>query len=402
VALKVVLAKCRLGREVLVLPTEKAYGRISAKNLLASTAVPAFATSHMDGFAVKAFDLLTATEARPVSLEIKGEVRLGLSAKLTIRRGEAALVATGARIPAGTDTVIPAENTHRSGTKLFVNFRPERGSFVFRTGKDVRKGELVLSEGQVIRAQDIGLLLSLGLTTVSVWARPRVSVIATGGELTRKARPKPGLVRDSHSSVFLRLVEALACEPVDLGLVKDDPKEVAKIVRRGLAHSDFVLTLGGTSAGKRDFVGDAIKVLHPDVVFHGIKMDRGRVTGVAVVRGKPILMMPGPIQGAMNAFILFGVPIINALTGRVDVGLEVSCRFDKAWVARRRFPNFRKVVYVKLWKGDEMVAEPLAGETESVKVLSDADGFIIVPESVTRIEKGSMVQVQLLPGFSFT
>jgi molybdenum cofactor synthesis domain-containing protein len=355
----------------------------------------------MDGFAVKAFDLLTATEARPVSLEIKGEVKLGLSSKLTIRHGEAALVATGARVPAGADSVIPAELAHRSGTMLFVNFRPERGSYVFRTGKDVRKGELVLSKGKVIRAQDIGLLLSLGPTRVSVWARPRVSVVATGGELTRKDRPKPGLVRESHSTVFLRLVEALGCEPVDLGIARDDQKTVARIVKRGLAESDLVLTLGGTSAGKRDVVGDAIKALHPEVLFHGIKMDRGRVTGVAAVKGKPIVMMPGPIQGAMNAFILFGVPIINALSGRLDVGLEVSCRFDKAWEARRRFPHFRKVVYVKLWKGDEMVAEPLAGETESVKVLSDADGFMIVPESVTRIAKGSMVKVQLLPGFSF-
>jgi molybdopterin molybdotransferase len=130
-------------------------------------------------------------------------------------------------------------------------------------------------------------------------------------------------------------------------------------------------------------------------------MDRGRVTGIAVVGGKPVLMMPGPIQGAMNAFVLFGVQIIDLMSRSGSRLLEVDTWMGESWEARKRFPDFAKVVYVKLRSGQETVAEPLSGETESIKVLSEADGYVLVPENVTRMEKGSAVRVRLLPGFSF-
>jgi molybdopterin molybdotransferase len=388
------------GTRVETIQTKDALGRISAADVVSPSAVPPYPTSHMDGFAVRSEDIVGATQIAPVTLRLSGEVVLGAENRRSMGRGQAFRVATGSRVPLGADTVVPVELAVADGSMLRVTSAQESGRWVYRSGADVRKGERVLGKGQVVRAQQVGLMLGLGLTRVRVRQRPKVAVIATGSELTDASSPRQGKIRNSHSPYFFSLVQALGAVPVDLGIVKDDVHKVARTIRMGLRRSDFVITLGGTSVGRADVVGEAILSLKPDLMFHGIKMDRGRVAGVAVVGGKPILMMPGPIQGAMNAFGIFAVQIIGLLEGSMGRGLELRCRLGESWEARKRFPGFTKVVYVKLDSGLE-VAEPLSGETESFKVLSEAAGYVVVPESVTHLDKGSVVVVKLLPGFSF-
>ena len=382
-------------------PTSDSFGRVSAADLTAPRAVPPFDISHMDGFAVRSDDIHDATEAVPASLKITGESRLGAATRVASRQGGAVRVATGSRVPAGADTVVPIEHAKVEGGKIWVTSSQESGRWVYKTGADVGKRERVLAKGQVIRAQQVGLLLGLGLTRVRVRKRPKVAVIATGSELTDASAPKRGKIRNSHSPYFVSLIRALGAVPVDMGIARDELGEVGRTIRRALARSDFVLTLGGTSVGRADVVVEAISSMGPDLMLHGLRMDRGRVAGIAVVGGKPVLMLPGPIQGAMNAFALFGVRLIDLMSGRDGGRQEVPCTLGTSWEARKRFAEFTKVVYVRVHAGEGMVAEPIAGETESIKVLCDADGYIVVPEAVTQIEKGSVVQVRLLPGFSF-
>ena len=207
-------------------------------------------------------------------------------------------------------------------------------------------------------------------------------------------------MRESHSHIFLRLIEAQGSVAVDGGVVEDELKALTGALRKALESSDFVITLGGTSAGGKDLIVDAVASLRPNTLVHGIKLDRGRVTGIASGDSKPILMMPGPIQAAMNAFLVLGIPIIDMLSGREERDGEFVCTLGGNWKARKRFSDFRKVVYVKLRTGDETVAEPLLAETESMRILTDADAYIVVPESVTRLSPGSRVKVRLIPGFS--
>ena len=225
--------------------------------------------------------------------------------------------------------------------------------------------------------------------------------MATGNELTPASKPRKGKTVESHSQIFLHLTEALGCVAIDVGIARDDPKNLQASLVRALAKSDFVVTLGGTSAGKRDLVVGAVSGLQPEVLVHGLRLDRGRVTGLASVRGKPVLMLPGPIQAAANAFLIVGIPIIGALSGSNQAGLLVPCVLGTNWVARERFSDFRKVVYVKLKAGAQAVAEPISGETESMKLLTDADGYFVVPGNVKKMETGSRVVVTLVPGFSF-
>jgi molybdopterin molybdotransferase len=377
------------------------YGRISAEDVLAPADVPPLATSHMDGFAVISKDVQRATESAPVSLAIVGEAGPGERAAKPLRTGKAIRIATGAVLPKGADAVVPIESAEVVGRKVRVRLAVAPGSCVFGAGEDVRKGAVVLSKGRAIRAQDIGMMIALGFAKVRVRKKPKVTVIATGNELTASSRPKKGQVRESHSPVLLRLCASWGCAPIDGGIVGDDPALLTKSIKRALATSDFVVTLGGTSAGKRDYVIGSVQGLGPAVLFHGIKLDRGRVTGIAVVKGTPILMLPGPIQAAMNAFLVLGSPIIGLLSGNQKVGLELPCKVSRDWDSRKRFADFRKVVYVKLRYGREVIAEPILAETESMKLLADADGYLVVPEDVRHISKGSPVTVNLIPGFSY-
>lgn len=383
-------------------PTRDSYGRVAANGVASPVAVPRFDVSHMDGFAVVSMDLKGATEARPAALKVVEEVNLGSRMSPAIRSGQAARVFTGSVIPPGADTVLPLEKTEQRGDEILTTTAPRRGSFVYARGTDIRRGEILLKQGQVINAQTIGTLLSVGVRSVRVWPRPRVSLLATGSELTDDPTPRQGKVFNSHSPYFLTLLRALGCVPIDTGIAMDDPAEVSASLRKAIRESDFVLTLGGTSVGRADVVGEAVSSLDPEIFVHGIKMDRGRVAGIAVIGGKPVLMMPGPIQGAMNAFVLLGTEVIAWLSGKSTLGLGVDCTLDGAWKARRRFMDFRKVLYVKMVTGTRSIARPLVGDTESISVLSNADGYVVVPERVTHIATGAKVRVQLLPGFSFT
>jgi molybdopterin molybdotransferase len=384
-----------------MIQSRSSYGRISAENVLAPDDVPPFPTSHWDGYAVMAEDLNRANDSNPVTLSVTGSSLPGARTRLAIRHGEAVQVATGAPLPSGADSVVPVESVQRSGSRLTVRQPSPAGSHVYRAGEDVKKGEAVLRKGQAIRAQDVGLLVSLGLRRVKVWQRPKVSVLATGSELTMESRPKAGKVFNSHSPLFLSLIEELGCVGVDEGIARDDVDDISKKIERAMARSDLVLTLGGTSIGRHDYVSSAVASLRPELMIHGIKMDRGRVTGISVARGNPVLMMPGPVQGAMNAFLLLALPIIEVLSGTEGKATELPCTFSEAWEARGKYPDFRKVVYVKLEGGPELSVRPLGAETESMKILADADGYAVIPESVTRVDAGSRVMVRLLPGFSF-
>ena len=389
-------------RGVEVLDSRSAYGRVSAEDVRSPTDLPPYTVSRMDGFALRSEDIEGATAKKPVRLTIAGEVEMGKRASTKTKRGEAWRVSTGSFTPDGADAVAPVEDVAARGSKLSVSNPLEKGSFLFSAGEDVKKGSLVVRKGERLRAQDVGLAISLGIRSVKVFARPRVAVLATGNELTDSRDDTPGKTRNSHGPIFILIAKALGCEVVDLGIARDRRGEILEKLRRGLRSADVVLTTGGTSAGELDLVVDVVRRLKPGLVHHGIRMDRGRVAGLAVVRGKPIVMLPGPIQGALNAFILLALPILEKISGGGVGVARVRAKLTRRWEARRRFPNFTKVVYLRLISGrGGLAAEPLLGETESMSLISKSDAVAVVPEEVRSMEAGHEVEAILLPGTSY-
>ncbi len=381
----------------------KAFGRVSAADVFCPSDVPPYATSHMDGFAIRAKDSTGASGARPAMFEVVGTLEVGERKKRRVSEGEAVRVATGSFLPEGADSVVQVEETRVRAGRMSIRHPVSAGSFVFAAGGNVRKGRVVLREGASIKAQDVGQLITLGIQEVRVYRRPRVSILATGNELTNSPHASARKIKNSHATVFLLMARTLGCEVVDLGIAPDKVGVVLSKLRRGIGTAELVMTTGGTSVGRLDLADKVIRRLKPQVLHHGIRMDRGRVAGLAVVGGKGIIMMPGPIQGAMNAFFLLGLPMIKKLSGRDELGTSVVARLTRRWEARRRFPTFTKVVYLKVHSTKKgAAAEPLLAETESMSLLTDSNAYMVVPEEVRTLEAGHEVEARLLPGFSFS
>jgi molybdopterin molybdotransferase len=397
-ALKEVMAAMKPMPRRLRIPSPLGLGRVLVGDVVARSDSPESSLSHMDGFAVRAADL--SGKKRSARLRLVGEADPETGGSTKVGRGEAVRVSTGARIPRGADSVVPVEEAKESGGWIKVRSTVERGAFVYRAGADFRKGEVLLRGGSRLRAQDIGLLLTLGVYEVEVREIPSVAILATGSELYDLGDLHDGKVLNTHGPVFANMVKAAGCIPLDLGVTPDDSKELAARIRTALEQADAVLTLGGTSVGRRDLVAEAVKGLGPEVFYHGLSMDRGRVSGVAVVKGKAIVLLPGPIQGAMNAFLLLAIPLIDKIRGGGRSPITVRAKLAKEWRARPRFRSFTKVVYVRLQGEGLQTAVPLAGETESVGVLTEASGYVVVPGRIARLRRGAAVGVNLLPGLS--
>jgi len=315
--------------------------------------------------------------------------------KGTVSKGQVVRVSTGSRVPTGADAVVPLEHAKETVGMVIVDGVFEQGSFVYAAGSDFRKGETLLRSGSKLRAQDVALLLTLGFKEVNAIAVPKVGIVATGSELHDLGDDSPKKILNTHGPMVAILTKAVGCEPQDLGVVPDRKDVLSRRLEDALEGNDMLLTLGGTSVGRRDLVATVVASMKPEVMIHGLKMDRGRVSGVAVVKGKPIVMLPGPVQAAMNAFLMLAVPIMAKIRGGESKAPYVSAKLVKPWKARPKFSSFTKVLYVRLTDGG---AEPLTGDTESITILTEASGYVVVPERVSEMSRGTVVDVNLFPG----
>jgi molybdopterin molybdotransferase len=209
---------------------------------------------------------------------------------------------------------------------------------------------------------------------------------------------------NTNSHIITCIIEEIGGVPLDLGVTPDEPETLKKKIKNALIKSDIIITIGGSSVGKQDIVETTINSFgKPGVLNHGIKLDRGRVTGLAAINSKPIIISPGPVQGTLNAFIVFVRPLIRIYLGlskRSD--LTILATVTENWHARHKFLNFTNIVYVKVFKyRGEFFATPVIGETQSISLLVNSNGYIIISEDIIHINKGEKVEVNLLPGFSY-
>ena len=392
------LTKSELSVEAI--KAKDSYGRVACDDVASPVNVPDKERSHMDGYAVSTADLTGASLSSPKALSLVTSVdpTVGLSQSETIA------ISTGGELPAGADAVVPVEDTEKIGDSVRFSKPVGKGEFCFPIGVDVRKGAVVIRSSTAVRVQDVGMLALLGIRELRVYKRPKVAIIATGDELVDAFEANdPSKVRESHSPIFENLITEMGGVVSIRKIVGDNIDDIVEAIDRALRQSNLLLTLGGTSLGKADLVEQALaNVSKESKIIHGIRMDRGRVAGIAAVNGKPVVMLPGPVQGAMNAFVLLALPLLSRMIGGVEVGCYLSASLSRDWKARDKFKDFTKVLYVRLEReGDEYLANAIVGETESISVLTDSNGFVVVPEQIAELHQGEKVAVRLLPGFSY-
>jgi len=408
VSLKVALRTLQRAVEVSprrqLVPLGQAYRRVLFEDIVSSYDIPLRDSAHMDGFAVRSSDIAGATERHPVELvHVRGSP-LGVVPKKTVKPDEAQTILTGGFMPQGADAVVQVERTTSSGRRVVFTRPASKGEFVYSAGRDVRKGEAVLPKGRAVRGSDMVLMGSLHLARVPVCAKPRVAVVPTGNELTEDIRDdRPGKVVETHSFLLSRLIDGAGGVSVQMPIARDDLEDMTTCIRGALKAADIVLTLAGSSVGESDLTENAIDALgKPGVLVHGMKVHRGRVMGFGAVDGKAVIILPGPIQGAANAFFTMAYPLIRSFLGRgFEQPMSIPAKMGNDWGAGDRYPDFSKVVYVKLdLSGPDVTVNASVGETEKMTFLTQNDGYILVDEDTTELRKGDHVTVHLSPGLS--
>jgi len=380
-------------------PLLKAVGWVLAEDVVSPIDVPPFHRSTVDGYAVKAEDTFGAEEDNPAALKLMGHVDVGEVSSLTVEKGCAVEIVTGAPLPSDADAVVMVENTTEKEEKIFVYKPVVKDENVMKMGSDIRKGETVLKRGTALSSRELGVLAALGFTRVKAFKRPKVAIISTGAEIVTPGKPLPlGKIYDINTYTITAAVLESGGEPIGFGVVQDDDVESLKAtLKKAIDVADVVITSGGVSVGPKDVVPKIINELgKPGLVVHGVSIKPGKPVAVTIVDNKPIFSLPGHPTSSLLTFHLLVRRILFRMAGKK----EKPHATVKAVTAEKLFParGRRTFITVTLSRDDagRWVASPVpTGQSGAITTLAKADGYVELRETQQFLEAGSEVTVFL-------
>ncbi|HET9733251.1 MAG TPA: gephyrin-like molybdotransferase Glp [Acidimicrobiales bacterium] len=297
-----------------------ALGLVAAEEVRASDAVPPFANTAMDGFAVRSAD----TAQAPVVLRVTGTVAAGsVTPVAPVGAGEAVRIMTGAPMPEGADAVVMVERTSPAGEgRVRIEAAAAPGDHVRPAGDDLRPGTVLVEPGTVLTPGHLGVLASAGVARISAVPRPRVGVLSTGDELVDvdDAGPlRPGAIRDSNRHTLLALLQWGGYDGVDLGLAPDDEDLIASRLSRGLADCDAVLTSGGVSVGDFDYMKAVLdRLTAGSMRWMQVAIRPAKPFAFGAVGDKPVFGLPGNPVSSMVSFAVLAAPGLRSLAGHTQ------------------------------------------------------------------------------------
>jgi len=300
--------------QITPLETEKvsvfqALNRVTPEDHIAPWDIPPADNSAMDGFAFS-HAALSSDRLRVTGFLPAGEVR-----SIPVPPGEAVRIMTGAPVPLGCDTVVPIEDVEEDGEWIRLTSTVKAGSHVRERGEDIRKGNVVIPAGALLRPQEIGMLSAMGSTSLAIHRRARVAILATGDELLEPgSTPAPGKIINSNSYSLAAQVLDAGGDPVLLGIAPDTLDATCDKIRSGL-NADILVITGGVSVVDRAFVKKAIEQLGGRVTFWKVNMKPGKPLAFAMLNGKPVFALPGNPVAAMVSFELFVRPSLLKAMG---------------------------------------------------------------------------------------
>ena len=380
----------------LELPLTDAYGCVAAAEITSSVSLPAFASSAMDGFAVRAADVAEASPDRPIELKIVGRAMIGSRPDATVGSGEAVAIATGAPIPAGADAIVPIENAEVVDGELVRLFEaPAEGRHVRPRGEDVSEGDLLVPKGKRLGAPELGLLSNAGVPHPMVHPRPRVVVLSTGDELVAPTTaPDFGQVHDSNAYTLFGALREAGAIPIMAGIVRDDVEQLRDAVFSYDVQADAFVSSGGVSVGERDVVKAAF-FQRGDVGFYRVAMQPGMPQGFGFVEGKPFFGLPGNPVSVFVSFEVFVRPAILKMMGRAQLRRpEITASLTADLEGPAGKTQFARV---EVARGDDgWTATPTGGRGSNlISTVARANGLAVVPPGIRVARAGSDVRVML-------
>ncbi|MHC4944558.1 MAG: molybdopterin molybdotransferase MoeA [Planctomycetota bacterium] len=377
-----------------VRPIDQCLGFYLAEEIAAPEPLPSFDSSAMDGFAVLAADVAGASKEIPVTLAVQGEVRPGQQSLPVLQPGEAFRIFTGAPVPETAEAVIMKEYVEDLGEEIRVKRAAVPGEHIRRRGREFEEGAIVFDQGRVVSPSVIGTLAALGRMEAKVFQKPNVAILVTGDELVPPdASILPGQVRDANSHSLAAALGAMGIRCSTVLRARDDEDEVLNRFRQALSSADVVLSVGGVSVGKYDFVKAALKRLDVEEIFWRVAMKPGKPNYFGKKGDKLLFGLPGNTVSSMVSFYLLVRPALQMMQGRSD--WEVSLR-----KARLQEGLFKKDARLEWVRGRISVDErldcrvlPLKRGSHMLGNLAWADCLICFPKEEESLARDQLVEV---------
>ena len=379
---KEILKGLSLAGGKLQLPLHKALGFWIASPIHAPMQVPSFDNSGMDGYAF-------AWEDGGDSRQLAQVVQAGTFPDFTLQPGTAVRIFTGAPVPKGADTIVQQEWVRVEGDRIFFDLvKLTQGMNLRRAGSQCEQGQLILQEGTRITPGTLGLLASLGVEEVSVFAAPLVSIILTGDEVVEVGQAlQPGQIYNANGPALLGYLSQLGIAAVKVYKVKDDPNEVNRVIGEALASSDVLLLTGGISVGDFDFVKEGLAENEVKTLFYKVKQKPGKPLLAGIKGTQLVFALPGNPASVLTCFMQYVKPSLGQWMGN-----------PAAWEQAKSYPlatNWEKQVKLTVFLKARLgagVVEVLPGQ-ESFNLLSfgSADGLIEIREDQQALKEGALV-----------
>ena len=308
---------------------------VLAEDVIASIDMPPFDQSAMDGFAVN------MVEEDHYSLI--GEIKAGDKSEFNLKPGEAVRIFTGAMVPNGANTVIKQEIVSLLDRSIKINEAITIGQNIRPAGEQIKKGETALKKGTYLNPGAIGHIATLGVASIRVYRKPKISIIVTGSELSEPGNPlEVGKIYESNSYT-LQAALSKSGYVSEICTVKDDYKATLAIINEAISSSDVVIVSGGISVGDYDFVGDALSELNVTTDFYKVKQKPGKPLFFGHKEDKTIFALPGNPAALLTCFYVYVLPALNIMMGKsASVGEEIELVLNDAYSKTATMTHFLK------------------------------------------------------------
>lgn len=367
-------------------------GRVLAQNIISNINVPSHTNSAMDGFAIQQVDLLDSG-----SFEIVGTVLAGEVYKAPVNPRECVRIMTGAPMPEGLDFVVPQEYVKLEGLlNQSVNIKGyEGGNNVRQAGEDLSIGGIALDQGRQLTANDIGLLASLGLTHISAYRKLKVAFFSTGDELRRPGEKlESGQIYDSNSYSIYGMLQSLNIEPINLGLVKDDPDKIRAAFLKAAKEADVVLTSGGVSVGKADYIKQVLEEVG-QIDLWRLSIKPGKPLAFGKINQAYFFGLPGnPVSSAV-VFYKIVKPMLKVLMGQRQniYPLALSAKSGSEIRKKSKRMEFMRGILSQGAHGPEVSVSQNQG-SGILSSMYKANCLVVLDEDTTQVNVGDMVKVE--------
>ncbi len=360
------------------IPVKDALNRVTVKEVRAKLSMPNYRASAMDGIAVRAEKVKSASVTKPVELQSEEYQHINTSSK----------------IPEQFDAVVMLEDIEFIGDKVLVKKEVTVGKNIREIGEDIKEGDLIVPAHHRLRPVDLGLLLAGGILELEVFAKPKIAIIPTGSELVEPTENlNPGEIIEFNGTMMVNMLKEWGAEPIYLGIVKDDYQAILSKVREIIERVDMVLINAGSSKGKEDYTVQVIKALG-DVYVHGLYTRPAKPVILGEIYNKPVIGVPGYPVSAFLTLEWFVLPYISyyyRVSKHERVKVKVKLLQDVT--SNIEYDDFIRLVIKR--RKDELTAEPLSRSAGMTSTLVKADALLIVPIGHPGYKEGDIVEVEL-------